>query len=348
MRIHLGHHFYGAGNLGDDFMLAGFLAAMKALAPDATFTCCVPFGLEPLRQRFPQVEWFPHEDADRERCITACDVWLGVGGAPFQSALSRWFLDHLVGELDLCTRAGKPMYYLGVGIQHAGELTEIDVRHLVGRAARIWTRDFSSAEKLRALPARPQIDAASDLAHIFFRDNPPPPAHLKRLTLVANFDYDAWPGQADCLSAVKTVPATERVWLAQEGRELPGAERTLFATLAAIEKPWWKFVSPEQPGAPLQDVIAGWPSGEWLVTARYHAAIAGAWAGSKIAVISTNDKLRSIATDLHAPLLPLRADEGSVFRALTAAKPAKPPVHLAERARAACAEFVRSAVAHRR
>ena len=26
MRIHLGHHFYGAGNLGDDFMLAGFLA----------------------------------------------------------------------------------------------------------------------------------------------------------------------------------------------------------------------------------------------------------------------------------------------------------------------------------
>lgn len=348
MRIHLGHHFYGAGNLGDDFMLAGFLAAMKSLAPDATYTCCVPFGLEPLRRRFPQVEWCPLEDADRERCITACDVWLGVGGAPFQSALSRWFLNHLLGELDLCTRGGKPMYYLGVGIQHANELNEVDVRHLVGRAARIWTRDFSSAEKLRALPSRPPIDAASDLAHIFFRDNPPPPAKPKRLTLVANFDYDAWPGQDACLAAIKDLPATERVWLAQEGRDLPGAERLLFHALQPAEQAWWTFVSPENPGAPLPEILAGWPSGEWLITARYHAAVAAAWSGSKVAVISTNEKLRAVATDLHAPLLPLKADEAAVARALAAAKPAKPPVHLADRARAACAEFVRSAVAHRR
>lgn len=348
MRIHLGHHFYGAGNLGDDFMLAGFLSAMRALAPDATFTCCVPFGLEPLRERFPAVEWFPLEDADRARCVAACDAWLGLGGAPFQSALSRWFLDHLVGEKELCERERKPMFYLGIGIQTTTELAETDVRHLVGRAARIWTRDFSSAEKLRALPSRPQIDAASDLAHIFFRDHNPPPAQAKRLALVANFDYDAWPGQADCLSAVKSLPATERVWLAQEGRELPGAERTLFATLSAAEKTWWNFVSPERPGAPLAEVIADWPSAEWLVTARYHSAVAGAWAGSKIAVISTNEKLRSIATDLHAPLLPLRADADAVLRALSAAKPAKPPVHLADRAHAACAEFVRSAVAPRR
>ncbi|MBL9200559.1 MAG: hypothetical protein JNL39_08635 [Opitutaceae bacterium] len=348
MRIHLGHHFYGAGNLGDDFMLAGFLAAMQSLAPQATYTCCVPFGLDPLRLRFPQIEWFPAEDADRARCVAACDVWLGLGGAPFQSALSRWFLDHLVGEMELCTGERKPMYYLGIGIQHAAELAEADVRHLVGRAARIWTRDFGSAEKLRALPSRPQIDAAADLAHIFFHGHNPPPAQPKRLTLVANFDYDAWPGQADCLAAVKDLPATERVWLAQEGRELPGAERTLFATLSAAEKAAWTFVSPEQPGVPLPAVLTGWPSAEWLVTARYHAAVAAAWAGSKIAVISTNEKLRSIANDLHAPLLPLRADADTVLRTLSGAKPAKPPVHLADRARAACADFVRSAVAHRR
>jgi hypothetical protein len=348
VRVHLGHHFYGAGNLGDDFMLAGFLAAMRQLAPTATFTCCVPFGLEPLRQRFPQVEWFPLEDADRERCIAACDLWLGLGGAPFQSAQSRWFLDHLLGELDRCTRAGRPMFYLGIGIQTAAELAEPDVRQLVGRAAHVWTRDFGSAEKLRALPSRPPIEAAADLAHIFFRDNPPPPAQPKRLTLVANFDYDSWRGQEACLYAAKQLPATERVWLAQEARELPGAERRLFQMLPSTEKPWWTFVSPENPGAPLAEVLAGWPSAEWLITARYHAAVAAAWAGSKVVVISTNEKLRSAATDLHAPLLPLAADEAAVARALAAAKPAKPPGHLADRAMLACADFMRYAVAAKR
>src|ERR1044071_3659612 len=85
VRIHLGHHFYGAGNLGDDFMLAGFLGAMRTLAPSASFTCCVPFALEPLRTRFPSIEWQVYDEAVRARCIAQCDVWLGLGGSPFQS-----------------------------------------------------------------------------------------------------------------------------------------------------------------------------------------------------------------------------------------------------------------------
>ena len=83
MRIHLGHHFYGAGNLGDDFMLAGFLGAMRAIEPDATFTCCVPFPLDPLQRRFPSVNWLAYENTERARSIERCDFWLGVGGSPF-------------------------------------------------------------------------------------------------------------------------------------------------------------------------------------------------------------------------------------------------------------------------
>ena len=180
MRIHLGHHFYGAGNLGDDFMLAGFLAAMRTLAPQATFTCCVPFALDPLRRRFPAITWLPCDEPTRARCIAECAAWLGLGGSPFQSALSRWFVDHLLSEAALCARAHKPMYFLGVGVQTSAELADPDVQRICAQAAAIWTRDAASAERLAALPAPPPIASAADLAHLFFRETPPPAASAAR------------------------------------------------------------------------------------------------------------------------------------------------------------------------
>ena len=348
MRIHLGHHFYGAGNLGDDFMLAGFLAAARSLAPDATFTGCVPFVLEPLKRRFPQILWLPYDEAHRARAITECDVWLGLGGSPFQSAQSRWFIEHLIDEGTICRRERKPVFFLGVGVQTTADLALPEVQRLCAGAAGIWTRDAASAERLAALPSAPPIEAAADLAHVFFRDTPPPRAATGRLTLVANFDYGAWPGQAAGLRALEQHGARDRVWLAQESRELPAAERALFAALPAAEQSRWRLVSPEQPGAPLADVLARWPSGEWLVTARYHAALAGAWAGSRIVVLATNEKLRAAAHELDAPLVATDADESAVTRALAAAGPARAPHASAKLAFDACAAFLRSAVAHRR
>jgi polysaccharide pyruvyl transferase WcaK-like protein len=348
VRIHLGHHFYGAGNLGDDFMLAGFLSAMRTLAPDASFTCSVPFALEPLRRRFSGIEWMCSDEAVRARAIAECDVWLGLGGSPFQSAQSRWFIDHLSADAALCARERKPMFFLGVGVQTIGELGASDVQRVCAQSAGIWTRDVASAERLATLASAPSIEAASDLAHLFFREMPPPPAARARLTLVANFDYGTWAGQTACLRVLEKHPATDRVWLAQESRELPGAERALFAALPATDQARWRLVSPEQTGAPLNQVLARWPSGEWLLTARYHAALAAAWAGSRIVVLGINEKLRAAAAELHAPIVSPEVDENSLARALSNAQPAIAPQPSAESAYAACAAFVRSAVAHRR
>src|SRR4051812_2379162 len=217
-------------------MLAGFLGAMRTLLPDAQFTCCVPFALEPLQRRFEAITWLPYEETTRARCIAECDVWLGLGGSPFQSAQSRWFVDHLVAEENLCARENKSMFFLGVGVQATAELTLPDVQRICARTAGIWTRDAASAERLRGLPSPPPIEAAADLAHLFFRDVPPPAATSGRVTLVANFDYGTWPGQAGCLRALQRLGAREWIWLAQESRELPGAERALFATLPPAEK----------------------------------------------------------------------------------------------------------------
>jgi hypothetical protein len=321
---------------------------MRTLAPDATFSCCVPFDLTPLLARFPTIEWLPYDSATRDRCIQACDVWLGLGGSPFQSAQSRWFVDHLVAEAAACSRGGKPMFFLGVGVQTTSELLVPEVAQLCARAAGIWTRDEPSAERLRALPSAPAVESGADLAHVFFRDTPPPPAVHGRVTAVLNFDFAAWSGDAACLAAVRTLNAGEHIWLAQESRELPGAERALHARLSPAEQTRWRLVAPDVPGETLAASLARWPSGEWLLTARYHAAIAGAWAGSKIVVIGTNEKLKAVAHELRAPLIPADSNLGDVERALRAATPAMPPRNQADRALAACADFLRSAVAPRR
>ena len=102
MRIHLGHHFYGAGNLGDDLMLAGFLRALEEQEPGAEVTGAVPFDRAALAARFPRITWHGMEREERRACIAACDAWLGLGGSPFQHTQSRWFIDHLAEEAALC------------------------------------------------------------------------------------------------------------------------------------------------------------------------------------------------------------------------------------------------------
>src|SRR5262245_9671031 len=118
--IHIGHHFFGAGNFGDDLMLQGFLDACAGR--EDTFTCCMPFGSQ--HRRFPRVEWRSYEAAAREQSVRDCDVWLGLGGTPFQSDSGPWFLEHLAEELELCRRFRKPMYFLGVGVGNREALAD--------------------------------------------------------------------------------------------------------------------------------------------------------------------------------------------------------------------------------
>lgn len=344
MRIHLGHHFYGAGNLGDDFMLAGFLAALETLAPKTQFTASIPFPLERIRARFPQIEWSAYDGRIREKSIAECDVWLGLGGSPFQSAQSRWFVDHLAGDADLCRRFNKPMYYLGVGVQRADELREPTIRRLCEQATTIWTRDGASAERLAALGTGATIAAGADLAHVLFAQRRPPRATAGRVAVVANVDYAEWPAATEFLAALSALPARERIWLAQESRDLPGAEQSLFAALPQSTQAQWRLHLADQPGAPIADVIARWPTPEWLVTSRYHAAIASGWGGAKVVVITTNEKLKSIAADLNAPTVAPDADAAAVRQALAQARPATDLGRFADAAQAACAAFVAHAL----
>jgi polysaccharide pyruvyl transferase WcaK-like protein len=342
VRIHLGHHFYGAGNVGDDFMLAGFLGTARKLAPSASFTGSVPFDTHTLQSRFPEVEWLPYTAESRNSCISKCDVWLGLGGSPFQSAQSRWFIDHLIEDARSCEKWRKPMFYLGVGIQVDTELLVPEIASLANRATKIWTRDAKSGATLKASGAE-NVTASSDLAHLFFCECRPPPAKPNRAVIVANFDYTGWPACSSTLRVIDKLPIFDRVWLAQESRPLPGAERDLYATLSPSEQARWRFVPADNSQKPMirstADIIASWPSGEWLITSRYHAALAGAWSGSKVVVIGINEKLRGIAHEFGLPCLSPTAVTHDIEAALTITVSAQAPTNSAKLAFESCREF---------
>ena len=64
MHLHIGHTFFGAGNIGDDLVLAGFLDGISG-APGLRLTCGTRYDIASQRRRFPQIEWSVDTDASR-------------------------------------------------------------------------------------------------------------------------------------------------------------------------------------------------------------------------------------------------------------------------------------------
>lgn len=330
--IHIGHHFFGAGNQGDDWMMAGFLSAVPKAEP-FRLTCCVPYALPPLRSRFPEVEWLPYDETSRRQAIDECSVWLGLGGSPFQTAGSRWFIDHLAEEARWCAAADKPMYYLGIGGQDPAAYALPEIQAVLAQGRGIWTRDARTAAAIeQSGPAAP-VQVGADLAHLYFQTGAVPAAVPGRLTAVLNFDYEDRPrALAPLIAALGPIGATERIWAVQEERPLPGAEHALYEQLAPAERDGWQI---------RQEPLARWPSGEWLLSSRYHATLAGAWAGSKAVVIALNEKLRAAADETGFPVFELEDDPGRLPRLFERSQRVNRSVleAQAELAAKACGEF---------
>jgi hypothetical protein len=231
-KIFIGHNFFGAGNFGDDLMLDRFLRRLAVCGRQATVTACTPHDVESQRRRFPAIQWVAESDG-----LEFADLWLGLGGTPFQLECGPWSLDHLDRERERCSRLGKPMVFLGVGCDSPDSVRDSRGRRAVEAAERIWTRDARSAEAIDGVAAADVVTAGADLAHISLGAAVTPAPEPALLGLLFGLQG---PGIVD-LPAVEQIvasrlPAKTR-WLIQEARSFPSTERWNLADLPPISLP---------------------------------------------------------------------------------------------------------------
>jgi hypothetical protein len=342
-RIHIGHHFFGAGNLGDDLMLAGFLHACERRQTPLRLTCAVPLkNHASQRRRFPGVTWLNYSLQARLAAIAACDVWLGLGGTPFQSDRSNRFLDHLAQEADLCRTFGKPMFFLGVGVQNSAALLTAQAERVLGQAEAIWARDPRSADLLIKHGGAGKTMAAADLAHLCLRHKERVPVPPGTVGWVVHFERREMFAPEDLGAALAGIGGARAFWLVQEERRLDFSERTIYDMLPLPARQRVQLCAPDYATASMADLADAWPAVATVVSSRYHGALIAAWRGARLVVIERCDKLTGLAEQLGVQA---RLGVSSGVAELTAAIRRSEPVghgvlqNLAEAADRACGEF---------
>lgn len=317
MKIHIGHHFYGAGNLGDDLMMAGFLQAWDQWDKRGTLACAIPFDRMAQQQRFPQVTWLPYDLETRTRAIRDCSVWLGLGGPAFETDSGTWMLEHMAVELELCQRFHKPMFFLCVGVSNREALDDPRNLAVLDYAEHIWTRDEDVAARLRKVCGTGKITSGADLAHLFLETQSWPPSHDRRLGWLMHFDDSGLVRPDAIAEAIARLPEWEHCWLVQEVRELRGSELATLQALPAQTRKQLTMCVPDYLCAMTDQLLNAWPVCETVLTSRFHGALISAWRGSRVAVVERNDKLRGLANTLGCQSIPAAADANILCQAIS-------------------------------
>ena len=349
VRVFVGHNFFGAGNFGDDFMLAGFLHA-AACRPGVEITVCTPQDRTSQERRFPQIRWLPDGETVREGALRDADVWLGLGDTPFQLDSGPWLLDHNDRERQRCNALRKPMYWLGVGCESAAAAADPRARALLAAAERVWTRDELSEAMLRPYIAPARLSAGADLAHIVLADErATPPREAGVVGLLAAFERRDQFDLAELDTFIRRRQPGGTRWLVQEVRALPYLERWILERLAPAAHASLSVMEPDYATMSPDDYLRAFGAPGVTVTTRYHGALIAAWHRSNVVVVARSAKLHGIAEELGLHTIDRLDSHDALEAAVEAAQPVQRERLAAagERARAMCEAFFEHCAARR-
>jgi polysaccharide pyruvyl transferase WcaK-like protein len=321
-KVLIGTDFWGAGNLGDDFMLAGFTLWVQAYAPHWIVSILCAHGIEAMRQRFPQFSWVAADETSRLAAHAQADLWLGLGGSVFQSDGGPWILDRVAADLAFSRSRGIPSFLVGVGLNDDEALETSQAREIHRLAGAIWTRDARCRRAmLEAGFEAAKVHPGADLAHLAFWGRPDLTG-ARGLSGVAACLIAA-PWQVDCEALVQALRTEdeEPTWLCQEVRSLPGSELNLYDSMPPMLREQVTLCCPDYLHASLADLEVDLLRFRVVLTSRYHMTLASAWAGAQLAVFDRNRKLTGIREELGIAECTSLSSREQITQSLQSARP---------------------------
>ena len=348
----LGFDFYGAGNIGDDLMVDGFLAQGGR---ELALVGSVPRAVGPLQRRAPEVQWFQDSPAERRRRLAGVRHWIGVGGTPFQATSGTWLLDQIEQDLTHLPREARATM-CGVGaeeeaLRHGEQMTRI-----CARLERISVRDeFSGRIVAQCLPPerRHIVRVGADLAHLSLQrlfPVAPVPGPRRWALGLCYYSESLDAANLDALrEMICSCPDRRRVVLiANETRrdfECRVYSRMLGwhwlgGKLPLLRGP--RLIRPDYPTGSLEELVSFHGEIETVLSARFHALLAAAWAGCRLVALSRCSKISALAQTLDIPLVPEPFTARALRQALAAARQVPRPrlAQLAAQAKSAVAEIL--------
>lgn len=314
MKLFMGFNFYGAGNVGDDLMLAGLTEHLKS-KPDYEVSCFCPYNINSQRKRFPEIKWYKEyrrinilHSYYRQRIIKKHDKWIGVGDTPFQNTGGSWLVDHILND---CEKISIPKYMLGVGAEKEAIDLKDRISRIIDSMEKIWTRDRFSEEFLSYISkneGKYKIIEGCDLANIslykIFKKN----NELDNRKIDIGFNFFAEEKNIEDINQIcdfinKISSNKSILYFANETRKGPYFEYGYYKLINKRIQSKIQFFSPSYSDDTIEDLVSHYKNYKVVITSRYHSLLIAAWAGCKVVCLHRSSKVSELAKQLDIPIV---------------------------------------------
>lgn len=315
----LGFDFFGAGNIGDDLTLAGFLDAVALLQPRLASQLCAvtQWNLKSQRHRFPNIRWISSAASHEVEQNGHTDCWAGIGDTPFQLTSGTWCLEFLQ-EVQHNLSSFEQKILVNVGAEKEILSRVSDFAIIAKSFDRISTRDDQSAKLISGALGVPscRVFSSADLANISLAcllESRHTTGEFPLGMIIAGDTLS----RSD-ISEVRRFAKRQNspvTFIACETRPGPTFERGVFQTIT--RRSWMRagprgvLHVPSYDDASLADLIAPICRCTTVLSSRYHGLLTAGWAGCRIGAIGRSSKVEALAESLRVPCcsLPLCRDK---------------------------------------